>query len=375
MKYSQAVLVACVGGAALASALPNHEHHAGTPAPAPKSRLQRAGSKMGKAAVLAGTFANKATGMTTYPSDQNSGSSVVRRSPTRGAKRTKAKDFGDSVFQGAGGGQALAENLGSIADLASQNFGDSSVWPRGPPDGDTPASTNPSSKPSPEPANPAAEAHGHHQGAHRGGGQHAGGGRKNRKQWKNMSPGEKELWKQRHRKHSSGSRHGPAPAAASVSSRDLEDEVWARALDKLDMLLARGPSRADPPPAGDPPSQHGSGPNPSGGRKHIHLTPEEKALRKQRKAAKLAGHAGQTPAPAHSHSSRDFEDLAEYLEARGIFHVLKNVVTGKLKHASPSISVPTQPTEDAAPSDPSAAPRGFLEDLDARDFYEIDELD
>ncbi|KAF8067778.1 hypothetical protein FPV67DRAFT_1155930 [Lyophyllum atratum] len=127
MRYSQAILVACVGGASLASAMPAGEHH-GTPVP--KSRTQRYGNAIGKATVLAGTFAKAAAG-NNYPvndySDTTFGA-LKKRGPRSRLGKThvvhaarKGKELGKSAVTAAGGATTLAENVGSVFNLVKQN--------------------------------------------------------------------------------------------------------------------------------------------------------------------------------------------------------------------------------------------------------------
>lgn len=455
MKYSQAVLVACIGGATLASAIPTIGHNAGTPAAA--SRAERYGNRVGKGIAHFRQFADKASGMSTSSNDQ-SGSSFKRRNlattPAKlgghGAKRAKAKAFAKAAVAGAGGATELAHGLGSVYHFAKQNLGSDRVVARGLTNTETPASIPPSAA---QPMSPTAKTPSSHVG---GGHHHNGGGRRQRKK-KHASaaapPG------------ASAEKSGPAsPAPVPLSSRDFEEDLWLRAFDDLKFLSSRGPTGMQAPESATPldaqaeevPASATSS-APSGaaaptvktpghhrGGHCGHRGPRRKGSKHQNyKHAKAAtphpasseGSVPASPAPAAPVSSRDFEediwardlddvgflssralaatqatskgakhsagpvegshpvpsvtprefedfshlnarDFEETLEARGAWSKVKNAV-GALKDTvlgkqSGSAGMPTGASDPAM----AMAKRDYIENLDARDLdFKIDELD
>jgi len=116
MKYSQAILVACIGGAALVSAVPTPAKNAAPKRAAPKypakkPTAQRTGKTLGKLITHGGTFAQAATG--------NSDLQRRARTPKKGKIVSSIKRVGTATVRGAGGGTAVAENLGHIANFAN----------------------------------------------------------------------------------------------------------------------------------------------------------------------------------------------------------------------------------------------------------------
>ncbi|KAF8067779.1 hypothetical protein FPV67DRAFT_1155952 [Lyophyllum atratum] len=136
MKYSQVILVACVGGASLAFAMPAGDNHR---TPIPKSRY---GKVIGKASVIADTFAKTATG-NNYPvneySDSTSGTLKKRATeydhhPLPGLHRQalKAADaYRKKEMRIEAASAALAKITGSVSNLFKKKPRPSSPLPDG----------------------------------------------------------------------------------------------------------------------------------------------------------------------------------------------------------------------------------------------------
>jgi hypothetical protein len=478
MKYSQAVIVACIGGATLASAIPfarpssdsslaargpndadaattegssTHTHtHTGSGSTHKKWKDMTAEEKAAKkAARKAKNLANGSskssassvasrdfeedlwarayddyeylsargpkdteTPATTTPSSESASveppthqHASGSKHPGNGSGHKKWKDMtpeekaarkaAKKAKKEAGGSSKSSSHASSLStrdfdeDLWARDFDEYEyLSARGPKDTETPATTTPSSdSTSVEPPT--------HQ--HASGSKHPGNG-SGHKKWKDMTPEEKAARKAANKAKKASGSSKSSSHASSLSTRDFEEDLWARDFDEYEYLSARGPKDTETPatttPSSDstsvepPTHQHASGSkhpgNGSGHKKWKDMTPEEKAARKAANKAKKASGSFKSSSHASSLSTRDFEDdlaarelldelyardVEEYLEARGKFlHALgaiKDTITGKNRAQSVPAADPYAPVA-----------RDFLEELDARDFdFEIDELD
>lgn len=283
MKYSQAVLVACVGSAALVSAAPSSfdsltDLNARAPEGSDNAAIKpkkTPGYRFGKAITYGGKFAEKASGMGSYNSYNNlerrarsgtgSRESVKQTSKER-VKQTGAalKRVGSSTVDAAGGGSAVAENLGSMAYFAKDKFRSGQQQNL---DGrnlaEDPSSVDPATQAA---AAPPAEGggkgnksrRGKNKGKGMGRGKMSDGEKKHRKEaGSRMSPEEKAKARQ-DRKAAKKARKGgktdpaasaapsgagdesstPPPTDAPVSARDFDEDIFTR--DVEDELAARG---------------------------------------------------------------------------------------------------------------------------------------
>ncbi|KAG6824021.1 hypothetical protein H0H87_012664, partial [Tephrocybe sp. NHM501043] len=114
MKYSTAIVVACIGGAALVAAENNTTNPAATPQ-LPPGRSHKIATVVGKTAKHLGTFAQSATGNPPIPAY----ASLKRRTTPAPRPRLsqKAKTTLRTAVNAAGGGSQLAESAGNVASL------------------------------------------------------------------------------------------------------------------------------------------------------------------------------------------------------------------------------------------------------------------
>ncbi|KAG6864418.1 hypothetical protein C0991_009631 [Blastosporella zonata] len=132
MKYSSALVVACIGSATLVAAEVTHE----TPAPSGHKPLTRAHSiaeKGGKAITVLGNFAKHASGngYDTYNTDPSTNAGIYPRTrfphiphpskPQLVEAAKKGKDLSRTAIKAGGGSQAVAENLGEVVNLVKNN--------------------------------------------------------------------------------------------------------------------------------------------------------------------------------------------------------------------------------------------------------------
>ncbi|RDB16699.1 hypothetical protein Hypma_002535 [Hypsizygus marmoreus] len=346
MKYSQAVIVACVGGAALVSAIPtlnpaDADLVARNPTTTPrKSRSSRIGKGLGRAISYGGTFAQSASG--------GQAQELNRREPTKQKIRkasSSIKRVGSSAIASAGGGQAVVQNLGAVAGMVN-NFRQSQnqVQRRD-------AATG--TEPDPEAAAPAADAQA--PAAHGGKGGRKGSKASRKSKWQGKSPEEKAKLKAG-RKAKKASRRARKSGAAATTPTDAtstppaDASVAARDVDELD---ARGFFS-----------------NLKGNYR------QAKADRAQAKADKLAAKVGMPEDP--SLAQRDLSDeefLAmrdlefDELDARGFVSNLK----GNYRQAKADRAQAKADKLAAKVADPALAQRDLLDDevLALRDLVDI----
>lgn len=325
MKYSQALLVACVGSATLVAAAPTRSHTHSTP----NSKSVRVGKTIGKGITYGGQFAQSATG-----SNSDNTNTDTERRELHGKTKERVRDakrVGRTAVDTAGGGKRVAENLGSMVNLATTLKGSgetaplntrssSPAAPPSAPDSSTPPSVSPlTSKPD-------------------SGAPHEGGVGHRKKltpeekkakaqKWKNMSAEEKKRLKEK-KKAKKGAKKGkkeervaapdatkstststpasPPESEATIDTRDFEDDLFTR--DLVEELEARGfwdvygravpaenalAAKPAPPKTSttpetasnsEPPSSANSPPKKSGSRRpRKPLTPEQKKAKKERK--------------------------------------------------------------------------------------------
>ncbi|KAF8067788.1 hypothetical protein FPV67DRAFT_1156617 [Lyophyllum atratum] len=379
MKYSQAIIVACIGGATLASAIPFAR-------PSSDSSLAARGPKDTDAATTSTSTQKKWKGVTAEEKEALKAARKAKKQEASGSSKSSPRSVASRDFD---------------EDLWARAYDDHGyLSARQLTDAEPPASTTPSAA-SAEPPVP----------EHASGSKHPGHG-SGHKKWKDMTAEEKAARKDmtaeekaarkaaKKAKKQAGRSSKSSSRASSVSLRAFEEDLWARDFDDYEYLSARGPkdteTDATTTPSLDSDSasvepathQHASGSNHpghgSGHKKWKDMTAEEKAARRAaKKAKKQAGRSSKSSSRASSLSTRDFEDdlaarelldevyardVEEYLEARGRFmHALgafKDTITGK-NRAQSVIADPYGPVA-----------RDFIEELDARDFdFEIDELD
>ncbi|RDB16700.1 hypothetical protein Hypma_002534 [Hypsizygus marmoreus] len=247
MKYSQAILLACVGGAAIVSAIStlaggDAELSARNPSQSTvprKSRSTKIGSRLGKLIKYGGTFAQQANPNRVnqmdeteyYPRSIFSSLAKIASKPKVRKSASSLKRAGKAAVSAAGGGQAVASSLGAVAGMAmGRNSDQSAVYRR-----DLPEEL-PSSETSPSSATPNPQ-------AIVGNGGKKGGLRDKaarRKKWQRISADAKAKFKAE-RKAKKLANHGKAvaaePSAEGVPSvpSPIDSSVATRAFDELDI--------------------------------------------------------------------------------------------------------------------------------------------
>ncbi|KAG6906345.1 hypothetical protein DXG01_014403 [Tephrocybe rancida] len=139
MKYSTAVVAACIGGAALAAAEVTPAHPAPPHTPPKPTRAHSVAHKAGKAVTVLGTYTKHASGngYNSYGTDASSTSAEPGvyprkfplphfRMPSFSKPKVqetarKGKDLARTAVQAGGGSAAVAENLGNVANYVSSN--------------------------------------------------------------------------------------------------------------------------------------------------------------------------------------------------------------------------------------------------------------
>ncbi|RDB17691.1 hypothetical protein Hypma_001192 [Hypsizygus marmoreus] len=124
MKYSQPILFACVGGAAIVSAMPTLADSSADlsartlpPSTVPhKSKSTKVGTRLGKLIKYGGAFAQQANPNRMEYSPRGLLSSVAKASSKQKVRKATSslKRTGKAAIAAAGGRQAVAESLGSM---------------------------------------------------------------------------------------------------------------------------------------------------------------------------------------------------------------------------------------------------------------------